>query len=70
MIGHGANSIWSAWIVETWICAGVVATRFTRGAVFVRVARINTTIVQANVTQKAIVVNATSYCGTRKIGID
>lgn len=59
LVGYGAEGVGSAWIFIAGIGALVVATRFTGAAVGVLMASVDTSVVEANVSQEAVVVHST-----------
>lgn len=61
MVGHRANGIRAARAGQARIRAGVVATRFTGAAVPVVVACKDAAVVEANVSEEAVVVDAAGH---------
>lgn len=62
MICDRTDGIRSARTQQTGIGTGVIATRFAGAAVAIVVARKDAAIVEANVSEETVVVDATSHC--------
>lgn len=62
MVGHRADGVRAARSGQTGIGAGVVAARFAGAAVAVVVTREDALVVQADVAEEAVVVDATRHC--------
>lgn len=56
MIRHGAYGVRATRIFDAWICAGIVATRFTGATVIIRVTGKYATIMQTDMTEETIIV--------------
>lgn len=62
LISNTANSVWTTRVGRTGALASVSDTLFASRAILVRVTSENAHIIQADMTQKAIVVHAASHC--------
>lgn len=61
MVGDRADSVRAAWRSQAGICAGVVATGLAGTAVAVVVAGKDALVVQADVSEEAVVVHSAGH---------
>jgi len=61
VVGHRTGGIGTTGILHTWVYALIIAAGLGGTAVIIHMAAIHALVVQANVTQEAIVVHSTGH---------